>query len=494
MKHRSRWAKVFTGSGPVLRATGLILTIAGLLTLAPLLLLIALPQEASHATAFLLPAVLLISVGLLLSLLRPRDSRSELDMSGGSIVVFLSWTIVSAVSALPVQQLTGLPYLQSLFEAVSGWTTTGLSVVDVTTAPRILLLWRSIMQLAGGAGLAIIMLAATSLPVGAGLYRAEGRKDQLVPHVIQSAKLVVLLYTIYATVGTAAYILAGMSAFDAVNHSFCAVSTGGFSTRPESIGYWDSPIVEAVTLPLMVLGNLNFLTAYVLFRGRLRRFFGSGEVKVMAVTLPAAILVLLLLVTARTYPSLGKSLRVAVFEAITALTTTGYSTVSYSSWPPVGTFVLIVLMLIGGGTCSTAGGIKQFWIYLLVRAVVQEIRKAILPRGSVVSLSVIQGEREVFISEVQIRQTGVFFFLYLTTFFLGAGIMAGYGIELKDALFEYASTVGTVGLSVGVTKADLPTPILITQIAGMLLGRLEFLVIFAAVGRMIRGTRILVRG
>jgi trk system potassium uptake protein TrkH len=487
MKPRSRWAKAFAGAGPVLQATGLVLVSAGFLTLTPLLLLLFMPEELGQAAAFLLPGGLLAGAGLLLIVFRPRSGIRHLDLAGGSMVVALAWTVVCAVSALPVRRLTGLPYLQSLFEAVSGWTTTGLSVVDVASAPRILLLWLSIMQLAGGAGLAIIMLAATSLPVGAGLYRAEGRSDQLVPHVIRSAKLVVLLYAAYAAVGIVAYVLAGMSVFDAVNHSFCAVSTGGFSTHPESIGYWDSPAVEAVSLPLMILGNLNFLTAYVLFRGRLRRFLANGEVKVMMVTLPTAVLVLFLLVTARAYPSLAKGARVAIFEAASALTTTGYSTVSYASWPPIGTYVLILLMLIGGGTCSTAGGIKQFRVYLLTRALFREIRQALLPRGAVTVIRAVQGEQEVFIDETQIRQAGLFLFLYLSTFLLGTGIMAAYGIQLKDALFEFASTVGTVGLSVGVTSANLPAPILIAQIAGMLLGRLEFFVLFVAAGRALRG-------
>jgi trk system potassium uptake protein TrkH len=463
VKPRSRGAKAFTGAGPVLQATGLVLVSAGVLTLTPLLLLFFMPVQSGQAAAFLLPGGLLAGAGLLLIVARPRNGTRHLDLAGGSLVVALAWAAVCAVSALPVRRLSGLPYLQSVFEAVSGWTTTGLSVVDVASAPRIFLLWRSIMQLAGGAGLAIIMLAVTSLPVGAGLYRAEGRSDQLVPHVVRSAKLVVLLYAAYAAVGTVAYVLAGMSVFDAVNHSFCAVSTGGFSTHSESIGYWDSPAVEAVTLPLMILGNLNFLTAYVLFRGRLRRFLAKGA-------------------------------RVAIFEAVSALTTTGYSTVSYASWPPVGAYVLILLMLIGGGTCSTAGGIKQFRVYLLTRALLREIRQALLPRGAVTVIRTVQGEREVFVDEAQIRQAGLFLFLYLSTFFLGVGIMTACGIELKDALFEFASTVGTVGLSVGVTSANLPAPVLIAQIAGMLLGRLEFFVLFVAAGRALRGAGFLLAG
>jgi trk system potassium uptake protein TrkH len=252
--------------------------------------------------------------------------------------------------------------------------------------------------------------------------------------------------------------------------------------------------VEAVTLVLMILGNLNFLTAYVLFRGRLRRFLGNGEVKVMAVVLPPAVLVLLVAVTAGAYPTLAKGVRVAVFEAVSALTTTGYSTVGYSSWPALGILVLIVLMLIGGGTCSTAGGIKQYRVYVLARAVVREIRQIVRPRGAVTVLRSIQGEQDVFIDDGQIRQIGVFLFLYLATFLAGTGILVACGIDLKDALFEYASALGTVGLSLGVTGPALPAPALIAQIAGMLLGRLEFFVVFAGVGRLLHGAKTVLRG
>jgi trk system potassium uptake protein TrkH len=132
----------------------------------------------------------------------------------------------------------GLNFTQAVFESTSGWTTTGLSVVDVSVAPRLVLLYRSLMQLAGGAGLAVIMLSALAGPAGTGLSAAEGRADQLVPNVRRSAKLVVTIYSGYVIFGGVALNLAGMGWFDALNHAFAAISTGGFSTRAESIGSW----------------------------------------------------------------------------------------------------------------------------------------------------------------------------------------------------------------------------------------------------------------
>ena len=273
----------------------------------------------------------------------------------------LSWVVVTLFSAWPFMAVAGLDFTGAVFESVSGWTTTGLSVVDVSNASSMILIWRSVMQLAGGAGLAIIMLSAIVGPTGVGVSSAEGRADQLVPQVRQSARLVLFIYLGYAGTGFVALIMAGMSPFDAVNHAFAAVSTGGFSTRVASIGYWDSVAVEAVTLPLMVLGNLSFVTAWLILRGRSRFVARNREIRLLAVVIPLAVAAVFVLTSSQLYPGLTKSLRVALFETVTAITTTGFSTVGYGDWNSFGVMVLIALMLIGGGTCSTAGGICRAW-------------------------------------------------------------------------------------------------------------------------------------
>jgi len=471
----------------ILAAVGQILVLAGILLLTPLLGLVAWPHEASYTWAFVAPALLLAVCGIVLwRFARPRQ-EVVLRVQEGGVIVFVSWVLVCLASAVPFMVALRLTFTQAFFESVSGWTTTGLSVVDVTKAPHVILLWRSIMQLAGGAGLAIIMLSAIAGPTGPGFTHAEGRTDQLVPHVRRSARLVLCIYVGYALVGTAAYWLAGMNAFDAMNHAFAAVSTGGFSTRPESIGYWDSPTIEAVTLPLMILGNLNFLTAWLLLRGKLRAVARNGEVRLFAALVPLAALTFFLFVCRGLYPTVGKAIRVAVFESVTALTTTGFSTTAYVgdvNWGALGFLVLIVFMLIGGGTCSTAGGIKQYRVYLLFKALLWELRRPFLPRTAVTEDFVWQGESKDYIQDSRIRQAATFIFLYLATYVLGVTVLAAHGFSLRDSLFEFASALGTVGLSVGVTSADAPGLVLWTETVGMFLGRLEFFVIFTAMAKL----------
>lgn len=465
----------------ILSYTGVILAMSGVLMLAPLLVLLIHPEEAANSRAFAVPAVTLGLLGLSLwRLFRPPSSVSLTTQEGG-VIVLLSWAAVMLFSAWPFVAVLRMDFSRALFESVSGWTTTGLSVVDVTAAGKMILLWRSTMQLAGGAGLAIIMMSAIIGPTGVGISAAEGRGEQLVPHVRQSARLVMLIYAGYVVTGVVAYRLAGMSLFDAANHTFAAVSTGGFSTRVESIGYWNSVTIEAITVALMVLGNLSFVTAWLLWRGEVRLVMRNGEVRLLAVVIPVSAAALAIFTCRGLYPELCKSLRVAVFETVTAITTTGFSTVGYGNWDSLGVLILTILMLIGGGTCSTAGGIKQFRVYMVWKMLVWELRRAFLPRTAVMERPVWEGPRRVFVDDARLRQLSVFIFLYLITFAAGSMILCACGYSIRDSLFEFASALGTVGLSIGVTSPAMPDIALWAETIAMFLGRLEFIVLIVSI-------------
>jgi len=469
----------------IISSVGMILLLLGLLMLTPLFVLPAYPGDAGNAWAFALPACGLGLAGLWLKRLFRTASHKALSIEEGGMIVLISWIVAVVFSGLPYMFLLGHTFSQAVFEAVSGWTTTGLSMVDVTKAGPMILLWRSITQLAGGAGLAVIMMSAIVGPTGAGISIAEGRGDQLVPQVRQSARLVMIIYAGYAVVGTLSYRAVGMSFFDAVNHTFAAISTGGFSTHVESIGYWDSPAVESVSIPLMLIGNMSFVTAWSLLRGRFRFVIRNGEVRVMAVLIPLSAMAVLIFTSHSIYPGLAKATRVAAFETISALTTTGFQTVGYGNWNDFGLFILILLMLIGGGTCSTAGGVKQFRVYLLWKLLVWEIARALLPRSVIMERPLWEDDRRVFVSDIRVRQVGVFVFLYSATYLLGVLVMCSYGYTLKEALFEFASAISNSGLSVGVVSPQMPRPAMWALTLAMFLGRLEFLVVITSLIKLL---------
>jgi trk system potassium uptake protein len=478
----------------ILSSIGRIFLIISAVMILPLVILPAYPEEMAHIPNILIPAGCLCLLGATLYRIFRPAAGVTLSVEEGGVIVLISWIVVIVFSAWPLVELLNMDFSRAVFESVSGWTTTGLSVVDVTKAGPLALLWRSVMQLAGGAGLAIIMMSAITGPTGVGISNAEGRGDLLAPHVKRSAQLVLSIYSCYAIAGTIAYWLAGMSLFDAVNQSFAAVSTGGFGTHMESIGFWDSPTIEAITLVLMILGNMSFLTAWYLFRGNLMAVSRNGEIRLMAFLIPISTAVVFLLTARELYPMLTKSFRVALFETISSLTTTGFSTVGYGNWNGFGVFVLTLLMLIGGGTCSTAGGIKQFRVYLIWKTIGWEIRRALLPQRAVLERPIWEGNQKVFVDDGKIRQIGVYVFLYMILYAIGTLILCSCGFSLRDSLFEFASSIGTVGLSIGVTSANMPDVALWAETIAMFLGRLEFFVVIVSTIKIVTDARRLLIG
>lgn len=457
---------------------GSILLVIGGLFMVPLLTLPFYIGEAPLAGGFLLAGLpLVIGGGFLRQYYKPEGGLS-LSFQEGTVIVLLVWMIATLMGALPFLLATDLSLTHAVFESTSGLTTTGLSVVDVTTTPNLILFYRSFLQLLGGAGFAIIALSAISGTTGAGFSIAEGRSDQLAPHVRQSAATVLRIYVAYAVIGVLALRLAGMSWFDAVNHGFTAIATGGFSTRPESIGYWQNPVIEIIVMVLMILGALNFLTAYVLYRGKFRAFFSNGEVRLVLVVLPVTAIVVALAITAQLHPDPFDAGRIALFETVSALTGTGFTVSDYRNWADFGWIIIIALMILGGGTGSTAGGIKQYRIYVIYKGLRWELQRSFMPQHSVNQPAVWQGEHRSFLNDRQIRQVALFALLYIAIFFVGTCIIAAHGNRVADSMFAFASALGTVGLDVGVSVADAPITLLWTQTVGMFLGRLEFFPVF----------------
>lgn len=464
----------------------------GGLFLVPLSAVAFYTEESVYWIGFIAPAAILIAIGFLFwRALRPRRPF-PLTINEGGIIVLLSWITLCALSAIPFLIIQKVTLTQAMFESVSGWTTTGLSILDLSKTPHLILLWRSTMQWAGGAGFAIIMLSAITGLIGPGLSVAEGRSEQLAPHVRTSAKMVMTLYSGYTIAGFLGYLLGGMNPFDALNHVLAAVSTGGFSTHPESIAFWNSTTIELISIVLMLLGNLNFLIAYLILNRKLKVASRHGELRLFAFLILTCFLILYPMCK-NIFLSLGKSVRVSLFETFSALTTTGFTTTTYNNWSPLGYFILIILMIVGGGTCSTAGGLKQYRVYILFKSLVWDVKRSFLPRTAVVENFVWQGERKDYITDSRIRKVTTFIFFYFLAYVIGTAVLTAHGYGLKESLFEYASALSTVGLSVGITSADAPSLVLWMETLGMFLGRLEFFVIFIGIGKLIRDTIVLVK-
>lgn len=471
----------------LLNYLGVVMMVNGLILIMPLIMLPFYKDEVNQAKFFLIPAAVVALFGSILWILNKKvGSQVALSIHEGGIIVVLSWIITCVISAIPFVLEGTLNFTQAMFEAVSGWTTTGLSVVDVTATSHVFLFWRSVMQLFGGAGIAVIVLAAIIGPSGRGLYSAEGRSDLLLPNITKSAKLIMTIYLGYIFAGIALYSFAGMPFFDAINHSIAALSTGGFSTVPSSIGEYNSIAIEFITLILMLAGTINFAAHYILLKGDFKRFIRLGEIKIMFFLLSIFIPLVSFFSLNGLYTNVSKVIRVGLFELISALSTTGFSTVSYTDWNDFGIFIMILLMLVGGGTGSTAGGIKQYRIYVLYKSLLENIKGFVKPPKRIKEIEVNRPDGKAFLDNEHVTDVSNFVFIYMVIYFIGVMILMLHGYPLKESMFEFASSLGTVGLSVGITSASAPAAVLWTETVGMFLGRLEILVIIYALTKVIK--------
>ena len=335
------------------------------------------------------------------------------------------------------------------------------------------------MQFLRGAGLAVIMLSSIIGSLGIGLYNAEVRSDMLVPNIKNSAKTIMLISSGYILRGIILYYLAGMSMFDSINHSIAAVSTGGFSTKVESIGYYNSISIEFITIILMVLGTINFGAHLLILKGKFKTFFKIGELRFMFFLFLIFIPLVTFYAVLPIYNSLTKSFRVAIFEVVSAISTTGFSTTTYFNWTSLGYFILLLSMLIGGGTGSTAGGIKQYRVYILLKNLWWEIKKMTYSKKSIKENSIYKPERKVYIDNNFLNEIIVILSGYILTYTICITILLTQGYTLKESMFEIASCLSTVGLSYGVTSIEASNITVWTMSFAIFLGRLEFLIIIS---------------
>ncbi|CUQ24817.1 cation transporter [Hungatella hathewayi] len=464
---------------------GIVMILAGIITLLPLFTLFFYPEEMGQAQYFVAPGVSSILAGYLLSLVLRGRRAGNLEKNQEMIVVLGTWVIVIFVTAIPFVLSGTYSVTQAVFETTSGLSTTGLSVVDVSTAPHIFLIHRTILLFFGGIGLVLVMTSVLSDVYGMRLYHAEGHSDRLLPNLIESARLIIGIYSGYILGGTFLYILFGMSPFDAINHAVAALSTGGFSTRAESIGYYNSTAIEMVTVILMLLGSTNFFVHLLLLKGKFKEFISHCEVRLMLFLLALFVPILTVLLMNGVYSNVPVSLRAALFQAVSALTTTGFQTVeSFAAWTPAMMFLMILLMLIGGGAGSTAGGLKIYRVYVMLKEIWWKLVRDAHPDRVVFTEQINRGGKKEVITDREKNRINAFVFFYLLLFAAGSFVFCCYGYSIQDSMFEFASAISTVGLSVGITSYGASPVIHWTAIAGMFLGRLEIYVVLIAAARM----------
>lgn len=461
---------------------GKLMLLISLLVAVPLAGLPFYPENTKYIFAFAFPAIVSCLLGAVVCLFgkKERDSVHErqASMQSGSLTVLFAWAWGVLVGSFPFVLGNQLTVVQAIFESVSGWTTTGLSVMDVSITPKIYLFHRSFMQFCGGLGFVLMMVMLVSGKQSMNLFNAEGHPDKLMPNLKKTARTIFIMYSSFLAAGTAAYRIAGMKTFDGVCHAMCALSTGGFSNRLGSIGEYNSIAIEIITMLLMLIGTTNFAVLLLAAKRKWREVIRVSEIRFMAVLLLLFIPITAFSLAGGLNMGLGESFRRASFDVISALSTTGYSTMSYASWPPLAIGVLILLMLIGGGIGSTAGGIKMTRVYLMLRLSATNIHRRLSPSRNIEVSYYTKAQGKTTIDTVLAADTAGFIVCYFIIFIAGTLLLTvTANCGLTEGMFEFASALGTVGLSIGLTNPATGAGTLIVEMLGMILGRLEIFIV-----------------
>jgi trk system potassium uptake protein len=341
-----------------------------------------------QAFTFIVAAGISAGSGLLISFATRGHSR-ELKPRDGFLLATLSWVLMSASASIPLLiAIPGLSFTDAYFEAMSGLTTTGGTILKgLDSLPASINLWRHALHWFGGLG--IIVLAVAVLPLlgvgGMQLYKAEApgpvKDEKLTPRITETAKSLWVVYTFLTVIGILALRLCGMSWLDAICHAFSAMGLGGFSTHDASIGYFNSVAIEMVLMVLMVLASLNFARHFfALRRLSIRTYLQDPEAKAIALVLTVSVLGIALLLTVHgTYPNFFTSLRHAAFNVISMATTSGFVTQDFGQWPVFAPIWMLFLTCITCSTGSTGGGIKMFRTLLLSRQAGRELKLLVHP-------------------------------------------------------------------------------------------------------------------
>jgi len=457
----------------IIQSLGMVFIVVGVLSIAPLLI-------CAYYREPLLPFLLVTLIPMLGGMLIARGLKGEIELHfrHAAVAAALTYLVASLLGALPFMYY-GMSFLDSLFEAMSGWTTTGLTMIgDVESMPKSLLFWRSFMQWLGGIGVIVLMLVilAGAGSAAARLYEAEARRDRIKPRLISTVRLIWWIYLSYTVLGVLLYFLAGMNLFDAINHTMATLSTGGFSTRNMNIQSFSSQSIELVTMLLMLLGATNFLVHYKILTGNRRALLQDVEARTLYLLAFAGALILTLRVP---------SFRHSLFQAISSISTTGASSIDVSRLDDFSKLLLSFMMMVGASTGSTGGGFKIIRLVIVVKLIWWWMEEKFLPEHAVITKKVSGIE----IGAEELQEASVFLLLYLFIYSFGVLLLVFTGYPVVDSIFEVVSAQSNVGLSTGITGVALHSAGKLLLIFDMWIGRLEILPVFLLIESLLSGVK-----
>lgn len=478
----------------------------GVIILLPTLILFFYPDEVIYLHCFLIPAIGSVVIGYFLFLLFRKCEKINLEKHQDSVFVVCLWLLAIFISSFPFLLKGENSFSQCLFEATSGYATAGFSILKIENTPNIFLFYRSIMLFVGGVGLVLIVSCAISDKFGLRLFNAEGHTDRLLPTLAKTARVIFLFYFMFILIGTILLIICGIEPFHALNTSIASVSTGGFATTKESIETFNNIWAEVIVCILMILGSTSFMIHLSFFKGKFKNVIFDSEVRFLFFVLVFCIPLGALFLFKTSAKSSGicdpnydfnnywDCIRVSGFQIISAITTTGFANVNLGSYVshtlPYNFYAfLIIFMLIGGCSGSTAGGIKIYRVVVSLKSMWYGLLDRMKNRKLVRTHFYLRNGNYVEIDRQESISVMSFILVYIVLFFFGSFTLTCMGYPLGDSMFEFSSALAGVGLGVGILGPTAPAGVLWIMMVGMFFGRLEIFVIFQALIREVNDIR-----
>lgn len=468
--------------GIVIRVLGNLLLVEAGLMIPPLL--ISLYNGESCTTAFLFSIIITGAAGLIMMI--SSKYKKGMKAKEGLMIVALGWILASLFGSLPFIFSGSIPsFVEAFFETVSGFTTTGATIIDnVEILPKGILFWRSFTHWIGGMGILVFTVALIpTLGVGGfKIFKIESpgpAPDRIVPKVRETAKVLYKTYFVITILQITFLLFGGMPLFDSAAHTFGTVGTGGFSIKNASIGAYDSTYIHVVIGFFMILAGVNFSLYYALFKGRWKEVLRDSELRLYLGVIFISMVLVAININISVYQNVGLSLKKAFFQVVSIMTTTGFSTVDFNQWPMFSKFILFALMLIGGSAGSTAGGMKVIRVLVVLKLIKREISKMFHPRA-VIPVKI--GKKVI--PDETVNSIFSFLGIYMIVFILGTILISLEGFGFKTSITAVASAISNIGPGLGMvgpaqTYSQFSSAGKLLLSFLMLLGRLEFFTIIA---------------
>ena len=471
--------------------TGLFAVTAALMGLMTIISFVL--QEPQAAPGFAVGFLISAFVTVVIKVFFPVTE--ELELRHAMIVAALAYLAVPAVSAIPFMTVEHMSLLDSFFEAISGWTCSGLTMIPYPeTCTHTIQLWRSATQWIGGIGVILLMVTILIRPGTSTyiMYQSEARKEKIKPSIRSTINMIWFLYFLLTAGGVLLLVIAGMPAWDSINHSMVAIGTGGFSVWSDSIGHYNSLQIEIAAMIVMLIGALPFVFIYKTVKNPRSLAVLDSEVKAYLFIILLGVLIL----TAENYwmqGGLSHSLRVSMFQFVSGLTTTGLQTVNVSGWSYTALLILSIATIIGGCAGSTSGGLKVARAMFLTTEFQLWLKRTLLPRNAIVTLKIGSKRLTDDLVSKELSEAALISFLYLISILISVMVLSHIvapEYNLGQIVFSVCSAQGNAGLGCDLINPGMHYLGKVLFMVNMWIGRLEIIPVTLLIRYLVKGFKI----